>query len=295
MTLGGLALAVGMLVDDAIVVIENTFRHLDEEGEDRITAARRGAEEVAMAITASTLTTVVVFLPMVLSTGIAGRLSRPLAVTVTLALFASLFVSLTIVPVLASLLFRKREGRGEGKASADGPQIFTRHFGRARRVYARGLRWSLTHRKTVSLAAVVTFAASLGIAPLLGTEFMPKQDIPILMMNVKMPVGTDLTETNRVVREVENVILAQPEARFAVSFIGLSRERKIDVAWGSGTADVNEAQIFIRLAEKEERIRSMDLVMDDIRRQIPKVRGAQVDFFDMGQLFLGQTEEAPSS
>jgi HAE1 family hydrophobic/amphiphilic exporter-1 len=291
MTLGGLALAVGMLVDDAIVVIENTFRHLDEEGEDRITAARRGAEEVAMAITASTLTTVVVFLPMVLSTGIAGRLSRPLAVTVTLALFASLFVSLTIVPVLASLLFRKGEGRGEGKASADGAQIFTRHFGRARRVYAQGLRWSLTHRKTVILAAVVIFAASLGIAPLLGTEFMPKQDIPILMMNVKMPVGTDLTETNRVVREVENVILAQPEARFAVSFIGLSRERKIDVAWGSGTADVNEAQIFIRLAEKEERVRSMDLVMDDIRRQIPKVRGAQSDFFDMGQLFLGQTGE----
>lgn len=132
MTLGGLALAVGMPVDDAIVVIENTFRHLDEEGEDRVTAAKRGAEEVAMAITASTLTTVVVFLPMVLSTGIAGRLSRPLAVTVTLALFASLFVSLTIFPVLASLLFRKRPAAEGGNAPAEDAEAFTRHFGRAR-------------------------------------------------------------------------------------------------------------------------------------------------------------------
>ena len=86
MTLGGMALGVGMLVDNAVVVIENTFRHL-EEGKDRNAAAKLGAEEVGMAITASTLTTIAVFLPMTLSSGIAGRLSRPLAVTVTLALF----------------------------------------------------------------------------------------------------------------------------------------------------------------------------------------------------------------
>ena len=291
MTLGGLALAVGMLVDDAIVVIENTFRHLHEEGKDRIMAAMRGAEEVAMAITASTLTTIVVFLPMVLSTGIAGRLSRPLAVTVTLALLSSLFVSLTIVPVLASLLFRKRQAAGDGKPAAGDAALFARHFGGTRRLYADGLRWSLTHRKTVVGAAVVIFLASLAVVPLLGTEFMPKQDIPIMMMNVKMPVGTDLAETDRVVRGIENVVLSQPEARFAISFIGLARERKIDVAWGSGTADVNEAQVFIRLVEKGERVRLMELIMDDIRRQIPQIRGAQIEFFDMGQLFLGQTGE----
>lgn len=291
MTLGGLALAVGMLVDDAIVVIENTFRHLHEEGKDRIMAAMRGAEEVAMAITASTLTTIVVFLPMVLSTGIAGRLSRPLAVTVTLALLASLFVSLTIVPVLASLLFRKRKAAADGKPAAADADLFARHFGRTRRIYARGLGWSLTHRKTVIVAAAATFLASLAVVPLLGTEFMPKQDIPVMMMNVMMPVGTDLQETDRVVRRIENVVLSQPETRFAISFIGLARERKIDVAWGSGTADVNEAQVFIRLVEKGERVRSMELIMDDIRRQIPQIRGAQIEFFDMGQLFLGQTGE----
>jgi len=290
MTLGGLALAVGMLVDDAIVVIENTFRHLHEEGKDRIIAAMRGAEEVAMAITASTLTTIVVFLPMVLSTGIAGRLSRPLAATVTLALLSSLFVSLTIVPVLASLLFRKRTAGG-GKPDEGDADLFSRHFGKTRQLYARGLRWSLTHRKTVVAAAVAIFLASLAVVPLLGTEFMPKQDIPVMMMNVMMPVGTDLAETDRVVRGIEDIVLSQPEARFAISFIGLARERKIDVAWGSGTADVNEAQVFIRLVEKGERVRSMELIMDDIRRRIPKIRGAQIEFFDMGQLFLGQTGE----
>lgn len=116
-----------MLVDNAVVVIENTFRHLDELKEDRREAAKSGTTEVGMAITASTLTTMAVFLPMVLTSGIAGKLSRPLAVTVCLALFASLFVSLTIVPMIASRILgkkqgmrRKRAGQGSGLSPSEG-------------------------------------------------------------------------------------------------------------------------------------------------------------------------------
>ena len=290
MTLGGLALGVGMLVDNAVVVIENIFRHLDEEGEDRDTAAKRGAEEVGMAITASTLTTVVVFLPMTLSSGIAGRLSRPLAVTVTLSLMASLFVALTIVPMIASIIF-KRDGKKDGGNGKKSEEKFIRHFFRARDAYERMLRWALGHRKTVIFLASAGFLASVAVVPLMGTEFMPKQDIPLVMARIVMPVGTDLEETNRVITGVEDVILNQPETRFAASFIGLSRESKMDIAWGSGTADVNEGQIFVRLVDKEQRVRSMDVIMDDIRRQIPRIKGARVEFFDMGQMFLGATSE----
>ena len=283
MTLGGMALGVGMLVDNAVVVIENTFRHL-EEGKDRNAAAKLGAEEVGMAITASTLTTIAVFLPMTLSSGIAGRLSRPLAVTVTLALLASLFVALTIVPMISSVLFKKE--RNKKRSNEKTISLF---FMNVRGRYTSMLRWSLGHRKTVIIIAALSFLVSIAAVPILGTEFMPKQDIPLLMMKINLPVGTSLNETNRAVKKIENIILKQPETRFVASFIGLSRETKMDVAWGFGAADVNEAEVFVRLVDREERVRSAETIMEYIRSRIEKVKGAQFEFLDMGQMLMGAT------
>jgi len=283
MTLGGMALGVGMLVDNAVVVIENTFRHL-EEGKDRNAAAKLGAEEVGMAITASTLTTIAVFLPMTLSSGIAGRLSRPLAVTVTLALLASLFVALTIVPMISSVLFKK--GSNKKRSNEKTTRLF---FMKVRGRYRSMLRWSLGHRKTVIIIAALFFLASIAAVPILGTEFMPKQDIPLLMMKINLPVGTSLDETNRTVKKIENIILKQPETRFVASFIGLSRETKMDVAWGFGAAGVNEAEVFVRLVDREERVRSAETIMEYIRSRIQKVKGAQFEFLDMGQMLMGAT------
>ncbi len=283
MTLGGMALGVGMLVDNAVVVIENTFRHL-EEGKDRNAAAKLGAEEVGMAITASTLTTIAVFLPMTLSSGIAGRLSRPLAVTVTLALLASLFVALTIVPMISSVLFKKE--RNKKRSNEKTIRLF---FMRARGRYTSMLRWSLGHRKTVIIIAALSFFVSIAAVPILGTEFMPKQDIPLLMMKINLPVGTSLDETNRTVKKIENIILKQPETRFVASFIGLSRETKMDVAWGFGAAGVNEAEVFVRLVDREERVRSAETIMEYIRSRIEKIKGAQFEFLDMGQMLMGAT------
>jgi HAE1 family hydrophobic/amphiphilic exporter-1 len=200
MTLGGLALGIGMLVDNAVVVIENTFRHLDELGEDRNEAAKVGATEVGMAITASTLTTMAVFLPMVLTSGMAGKLSRPLALTVCLALLASLFVSLTIVPMIASTLLKGRRRDESGPGAGRG------RFEPIRNVYRRSLGWALRHRKTVIAATLLLFAGSVYMLPRLGFEFMPKQDIPILSMMAKMPVGTNLEETNRVIGNIEDIL-----------------------------------------------------------------------------------------
>jgi HAE1 family hydrophobic/amphiphilic exporter-1 len=287
MTLGGLALGIGMLVDNAVVVIENTFRHLDELGEDSKEAAKSGAREVGMAITASTLTTMAVFLPMVLTSGIAGKLSRPLALTVCLALFASLFVSLTIVPMIASNILRGKKRDGSGLPSGKS------RFEHIRNTYRRGLLWSLRHRKTVLVTSAALFAGSLSMIPWLGMEFMPKQDMPILSMTAKMPVGTNLEETNRVIKKIEDTMLGQPETLYAALVIGLSETSKMDLAWGMGTADVNEAQIMAKLVDKEDRSRSSDDITDAIRKGLPRVKDAEFNFVDLGEMMMGAGGESP--
>lgn len=287
MTLGGLALGIGMLVDNAVVVIENTFRHLDELGKDRNEAAKVGATEVGMAITASTLTTMAVFFPMVLTTGIAGKLSRPLALTVCLALLASLFVSLTIVPMIASTLLKGR------RRDESGPGPGRSRFEPIRNVYRRSLGWALRHRKTVIAATLLLVAGSVYMVPSLGFEFMPKQDIPILSMMAKMPVGTNLEETNRVIGNIEDILFDQPEIEYAALVIGLTETSKMDLAWGMGTADVNEAQIMAKLVDKEDRIRLADEITDAIRERLPKVKGAEFTFIDLGEMMMGAGSESP--
>ncbi|MBA7628395.1 Cobalt-zinc-cadmium resistance protein CzcA [subsurface metagenome] len=287
MTLGGLALGIGMLVDNAVVVIENTFRHLDELGEDRNEAAKAGATEVGMAITASTFTTMAVFLPMVLTSGIAGKLSRPLAVTVCLALLASLFVSLTIVPMIASSILRVKRRDETGRVSVKS------RFEPIRNIYRRSLLFSLRHRKTVLSATALLIAGTIYMIPRLGMEFMPKQDIPILSMIAKMPVGTNLEETNRVIKKIEDIVLDQPETLYITPFIGLSEVTKMDLAWGMGAADVSEAEIMVKLVDKEDRIRSSDEITDAIRRRLPKVKDAEFNFIDIGEIMMGGGGESP--
>ena len=151
-TLAGLALVVGMLVDNAVVVIENTFRHL-EEGKTRKEAAKIGASEVGMAITTATLTTVAVFIPMVLGGGLAGKLSTPLAVTVSIGLFASLFVALTIVPMVASVLFKQRVKKEEYEK-----EYGETTFERVKALYKSSLHLALTHRGiVVTVIGIVCF------------------------------------------------------------------------------------------------------------------------------------------
>jgi HAE1 family hydrophobic/amphiphilic exporter-1 len=287
MTLGGLALGIGMLVDNAVVVIENTFRHLDELGQSRAEAAKAGATEVGMAITASTLTTMAVFLPMVLTSGIAGKLSRPLAITVCLALLASLFVSLTIVPMVASSILR---GKRRGETGRDPVKS---RFEPIRNMYRRSLVFALRHRKTVLGATALLIVGTISMIPRLGMEFMPKQDMPILSMMAKMPVGTNLEETNRVINQIEDVVLAQPETLYITPFIGLSEVTKMDLAWGMGAADVSEAEIMVKLVDKEERVRSSDEITDAIRGRLPKVQDAEFNFIDIGEIMMGGGGESP--
>ena len=280
MTLGGLALGIGMMVDSAVVVIENIYRHL-EQGKKRKEAAKVGASEVGMAITASTLTTIAVFFPLTLGGGIAGQISRGLALTVSFALAASLFVALTIVPMIASKIFKKRTTEEYEKTSG------SQRFKKIQDYYKKILIWALNHQKKTILITSGLLILSLCLIPFIGTEFMPLGDRPMLILQLKMPPGTSLEETNKVVGQIEDVILELEGVESASSFGGLTEGGKMDVGIGFGSAGVNEATIMIKLKDKKDRQLSSQEIQEIIRKNLPGIRGAEISFTDMGQEMLG--------
>ncbi len=275
MTLAGMALGVGMLVDNAVVVIENIYRKM-EEGSNRKNAAISGTTEVGMAITASTLTTVSVFIPLVFAGGIAGMLSRTLALTISFALFASLFIAFTLVPMLASTLFKKR-----GKTSQE------ERFDRLKERYGRFLQSALVRKRRTLLIISSAFVITLCIIPIIGTEFMPKMDIPFLSINLTMPVGTSLEETDRVASQFETILDGIKEIETVSAWVGLSEATEYDVAYGTMSPGVNQAQVMGKLVDEADRKRSLHDIIEEIRRKIPHIEGASIEFVDMGGQMFG--------
>jgi len=286
----GIALGVGMMVDNSIVVIENTFRHLSL-GEDRMTSARRGASEVGMAVTASTLTTVVVFLPLFFAGGITGRLFRELATTVSFTLLASLFIALTIVPMFASRIFKPRT-----------PDEYDVKFGKRRMSYFQGrykmlLERAMKHRLGLILGVIIIFVLSivLAISPIVGKEFFPKIDNSTIMMMLKMPVETNIDETDRICGQIEDIIMEEEGVETVSMFAGVTTGGKADAAFGTGPAGVNEAQFFIKLEDKLKRKRSSHEIVDSIRRKLPELLDTKFEFSDLGLAMMteGGAQGAP--
>jgi len=279
MTLGGLALGAGMMVDSAVVVVENIYRHL-EQGKKRKEAAKVGTSEVGAAITASTLTTIAVFFPLVLGKGIVGQVSRGLALTVSFSLLSSLFVALTIVPVMASKMFKKKATEGEEKVSGN------QKLEKLRNYYRKILVWALEHRKKTILFTVGLFVLTLSLIPFIGTEFVPLGDRPSLILQLKMPPGTSLEETSKVTEQIEDVILKLKDVDKVSSFGGAYKGGKMDVGMGFGSGQVNEATIIIRLKDKKDRQFSSQEIQEIIRKNLPKIKGAEISFMDVGQQML---------
>lgn len=283
MTLAGLALGVGMLVDNAVVVIESIFRHL-EEGKDRTQAAKVGASEVGTAITASTLTTMIVFLPLVFIRGIAGKLSHGLALTIGFALFASLFVALTIVPMIASKLFSRRETREkttneEQEAIKSGSFLFS---GRLLNFYQNLLTGALRHRVLTVIVIGLVFVGTIALAYFaVEREFVPPADTEFIMFKVKLPVGSPLEETSEVVREVEKVVNAQDGVEVVASILGSLEGMQGDPSAPEG---VNEASLMITLKEKKDRAHSSMEIQEDIRQSLPEIEDVKWEFLDMSRM-----------
>jgi len=285
LTLGGLALGVGMLVDNAIVVIENTFRHI-QEGKGRKEAAVRGASEVGMAITASTLTTIVVFLPMVFASGITAKLTRGLALAIAFSLISSLFVALTIVPLLSSLLFKSKQEQKEPSK-----KVLWREFEGAKNFYRSLLHKALRRRWLVLGGAIGLFILSLAIIPFLGTEFMPSSDRDMILLRVKMPVGTSLEETNRVVSIVENLMDQEPEIEIITAQAGSQAEENAsDLAFGMSATGPHEGILWVGLVHQTERKLSDVEVLEKIRKKLPRLEEVKFESVDIEQMMMGGSQ-----
>lgn len=205
-TLGGLTLAMGRLVDDAIVVIENIFRHLNK-GEDRLASALHGTEEVGMPVLASTITTVVVFLPILFLQGFPRIIFTPLALTVTFALFASYITSLAIIPVLSRRWLKPEVV--QPNASAWTERLSARlHFFHERlsQRYGHTLDWVLGHRLFISASLVIVFFLSLFTMKFIGKELIPNPDENLFIVIGRAPIGTRLENTEKVVQACETII-----------------------------------------------------------------------------------------
>ncbi len=276
MTLAGFALGAGMMVDNAVVVIENIFRYLEQRKTPK-DAAKEGASQVAVAITASTFTTVAVFIPMVLISGVAGQFSRPMALTVCVAILSSLIVATTIVPMMASRIFAVRGGISGYAAGS---------FEKPKRIYEKLLRGALRNRKKILLGLAGAFVLAILGATQLGFEFLPKGDYPMLIMNIRMPVGTILEKTSEVTEEIENFQKSTPGVMHLVSFVGPNEHRR-----GPGADDVNEAMIYTRLADFGERELTSEEIQDSMRRNTPKIEGASYRFMAFGPSTMGTSVE----
>jgi len=277
MTMAGLALGVGMLVSNAIIVIENIFRHM-EEGKDRFQAAISGTSEVGMAITASTATTVAVFLPLFFASGIAGKLSKGLAITVAFSLLASLLVALSLVPMIASKIFRPAKEREQVRRPRE------KGYGFFGKTYEGFIRWALRHRYAVTISLIAIFAFSMALSRFVGKEFMPAIDSGLVIIKVEMPEGTSLEETDRVVRQVEDVMMAEEGLDVVCSFTGTMEGSKLDVAFGMSNSSVNEAQIFAHAVDKAKRERTTTEIQDSIRKRLPRVGGGRIEFMDLARM-----------
>jgi HAE1 family hydrophobic/amphiphilic exporter-1 len=210
MTLGGLTLGIGMLVDNSIVVIENIYRHL-ELGIEPKEAAAKGAGQVATAITASTLTTLVVFLPIVFVGGVSGIIFKELALTVTFSLLASLVVALTVVPMLASVWFtnKKKHGAAVAHASTGNTQPSSNGENQPGRYY-KMVEWTLHNRLLVIVLVVALVAVSAYMGSQIGTEFMPTADEGGFSITVTMPEGTPIEKMDKLVLEIEDILDKNP-------------------------------------------------------------------------------------
>ncbi|MEE8349343.1 MAG: efflux RND transporter permease subunit, partial [Acidobacteriota bacterium] len=255
-TFGGLALGVGVLVDNAIVVLENIFRHR-QNGEERKEASRKGTTEVALAITASTLTTIVVFLPVVFMSGMSGVLFQQLAWVVSFSLFSSLLVSLTLVPLLASRFIRVREPE-PGSWTYGFIHTTTLWLKALDQSYGRGIQWSLRHRWLVLCGTAVVLGATALLVPFIGYELEPETDEGEVRVSLELPEGTRLDVTDRFLQQAEELIRQNvPELTNIMVDAGSSG--------GWRASSTNSGSIRVGLVSKMDRIRSSQDIANDLR------------------------------
>ncbi|HXP88267.1 MAG TPA: efflux RND transporter permease subunit [Bryobacteraceae bacterium] len=284
MTLGGLAAAVGLVIDDAIVVVENIVLHRDS-GQSRGEAIRSALHEIMIPLVGSTVTPIVVFLPLITITGVTGTFFRALAVTVGTALLTSLALAVTWTPTLSHYLLRRKKSQNAESADAHGHVTPTGLMARVVRVYGHILRFVLAHSWVLATGCVLLIGASYFCYRGLGTDLLPEMDEGGFILDYLMPAGSSLDDTNQVLLGVEKILSSTPEVE------GTSRRTGLQLGLAAVT-EANNGDFSVKL--KRDRDRGIDEIISDIRakvnQQYPQL---DVEFIQVLQDMIGDLTSSP--
>jgi len=293
MTLGGLAAAIGLVIDDAIVVVENIVVHRDA-GQSRAEAVRKALGEITAPLVGSTITPVVVFLPLIAVTGVTGSFFRALAVTMTVALLTSLLLALTWTPALSLVLLRrKRTGKPEqsigivetSAAAAEHTHPQGKFMSRVLHLHATALKWALAQPLLLGLICAVLIVGGYFAYRSLGSDLLPEMDEGAFVLDYIMPAGSSLTETNRVLDHVEQILHDTPEVAIT------SRRTGLQMGLAAVT-EANTGDLTVRL--KRNRSRAIDDVMADVRDELSKTEPElHVEFTQVLQDMIGDLSNSP--
>ena len=277
MTIGGLALGIGMLVDNSIVVLENIYRNRSM-GVDRITASVEGTNEVSMAVTASTLTTVAVFIPIVFTGGLAATIFKDFALSIVIALFSSLIVALTLVPMLSSKLISVKNLESE--------ELQEQKHGFLVTFYKRALKFGLNHRLITLIASIALFVVSIVMVASVGAEFFPATDEGMINVNVSLPAGSKIEDVDDVLKEVHETIQEIPEVISVFTSAGSGGIMSIG---GGSTGSMN-----VILTDLNERDRSAKEISDEIRKISKDIPGAEISVSESSMMMMSMSAGAVS-
>ncbi len=280
-TMMALSLCVGLLIDDAIVVRENIVRHV-QMGKSAHQAALDGTKEIGLAVLATTLSIVAVFLPIGFMGGIVGKFFHEFGLTIVAAVLISMFVSFTLDPMLSSIW---NDPQAHGRRKGPPVTLYDKTIGRVTgvfddftewlsRAYQSILGWSLKHKLATLLVAVATFAGSFFIIPILGAEFVPKADFSETQINFYTPVGSSLELTESRGKQIDAVLRALPEVKYTVTTINS----------GNAAGKIYGA-VYVRLVDRKDRTRSVNEMSIPLRERLSSIPGITVT--NIGQTDLG--------
>ena len=273
-TMGGLALGVGRIVDDSIVVFENIYRHRSL-GLPPMEAAVTGASEVSSAVIAATMTFIAVFLPMVFVEGLASIIFAPMAMTISFAILCSLFVALTVIPLMSSRILTdksmQRITEGSGRIF-NATQKFGGWIDSLGERYKVLIQACLNRRRRVIIIVTLLMVVSLAAIPLVGAEFMPATDSGEISVSIETDKGSTLEDTDEVIRQVENRLLDIPEVELVFTSVGSAGTMMMS----SGSGGTNTSTLYVKLCPKNERQRGVEMVAEDMRQQLAGLAGTKV-------------------
>jgi hydrophobic/amphiphilic exporter-1 (mainly G- bacteria), HAE1 family len=265
MTLLALTLAVGIVIDDAIIVLENIFRFMEEKGKDRVQAAIEGTREIALAVMATTLSLIIIFLPIAFMTGYARKYVNEFGWTMAMAILVSLLIAFTLTPMMSSRLLRV-----EGKSSHAGKYVTA-----IENLYLKSLKWSLAHRGIIMIICAVSFLSTFGLYRLVGRDWIPADDQAELLSSFTLPEGTSLSKTSEAAADICRRVTDLPEVTFVQSFTH---------------GPTNHAHLFIGLVPRSQRKLSHQQLATKVRGilasyrnmtsnvRLPSVLGGEIYF-----------------